>query len=126
MSAPAVLCVDDEPRILSALRRSLRREGYELLFADSPAAALEVLEDRRVDVLLTDHKMRGATGIDLIREVASRFPATSRILITGWTGELDAAELARLEVRAVINKPWDDGDLKSHIRSCLPAGALGG
>ncbi|MDH3684663.1 MAG: response regulator [Myxococcales bacterium] len=126
MSAPVVLCVDDEPRILSALRRSLRREGYELLFADSPAAALEVFADRRVDVLLTDHKMRGATGIDLIREVAARFPATSRILITGWTGELDAAELARLEVRAVITKPWDDGDLKSHIRGCLPAGGLGG
>jgi DNA-binding NtrC family response regulator len=120
MTTPVVLCVDDEPRILSALRRSLRREGYELLYAESAAAAASILAERRIDVLLTDHKMRGTTGLELIRDVAARYPRTARILITGWTGELDAAELERLEVRAVINKPWDDAELKSHLRNCCP------
>ena len=122
MTTPVVLCVDDEPRILSALRRSLRREGYELLCAESAQAAAAILADRRVDVLLTDHKMRGTTGLELIREVSARHPETARILITGWTGELDEAELRRLDVRAVINKPWDDAELKEHIRSCCSEG----
>ena len=122
MSAPVVLCVDDEPRILSALQRSLRREGYELICAESADAATEILEARRVDVVLTDHKMRGRTGVELLREVAARHPHVSRLLITGWTGELDAAELDRLGVRAVISKPWDDAELKGHLRACCASG----
>jgi CheY-like chemotaxis protein len=119
MTAPVVLCVDDEPRILAALRRSLRREGYELLWADSAGAAARILAERPVDVLLTDHKMRGVTGLDLIRDVAAQHPETARLLITGWTGELDPEELESLGVRAVITKPWDDAELKAQLRGCI-------
>jgi len=116
---PVVLLVDDEPGILAALRRSLRREGYELVAVDSVAAALRALRERRVDLVLSDHKMPLASGLDLLREMAAHWPGIPAFLLTGWAGELDPAELRRLGVRGLIPKPWDDAALKSRLREAL-------
>jgi two-component system NtrC family sensor kinase len=114
-----LLVVDDEPRILSALQRCLRREGYEILAAGDAAAALRTLRDRRVDALLTDHKMPGASGLELIREVASEWPGIPTILLTGWAAEIAPSELRRLGIRALVPKPWDDAELKARLREAL-------
>jgi adenylate cyclase len=116
---PVLLLVDDEPRILSALQRSLRREGYEILTADSGAAALRTLRAQRVDVLLTDHKMPGMTGLELIREVAAQWPGIARFLLTGWSAEVSAEEIRRLGIRGLVPKPWDDAQLKALLREAL-------
>jgi CheY-like chemotaxis protein len=116
---PVLLVVDDEPRILSALQRSLRREGYEILTADSGAAALRTLRAQRVDVLLTDHKMPGMTGLELIREVAAQWPGIARFLLTGWSAEVSAEEIRRLGIRGLVPKPWDDAQLKALLREAL-------
>ena len=118
-----LLLVDDEPRILSALQRCLRREGYEILLADSADAALRTLRERRVDLLLSDHKMPGRSGLELIREVAAEWPGTARILLTGWTAEIGPAEARRLGIRAIVAKPWDDAELKARLREALEPGA---
>jgi response regulator RpfG family c-di-GMP phosphodiesterase len=117
----AVLFVDDEPRILSALRRSLRRERYEVLTAESSARALALLAQRRVDLIVSDQKMRGASGLDLLQEVVRRHPSIGRILLTGWPEEIPAEQLRKLGVRALVPKPWDDAALKDVIRAHLPA-----
>ena len=119
---PVLLLVDDEPGILAALQRSLRREGYEIVAVDSVAAALRTLRERRVDLLLTDHKMPVASGLDLIREVATHWPDIPRLLLTGWAGEIDADEVRRLGVRALVPKPWDDASLKERLREALQDG----
>jgi CheY-like chemotaxis protein len=124
MSEPAaerrvLLVVDDEPRILSALQRTLRREGYEILTADSGAAALRTLRAQRVDLLLTDHKMPGMTGLELIREVAAQWPGIARFLLTGWSAEVSPEETRRLGIRALVPKPWDDAELKARLREAL-------
>ena len=116
---PVLLLVDDEPRILSALQRCLRREGYEILLADSAAAALRTLRARRVDLLVTDHKMPGMSGLELIREVAAEWPALPRLLLTGWTAEITPSEARRLGIRALVAKPWEDAELKAHLREAL-------
>jgi CheY-like chemotaxis protein len=116
---PVLLIVDDEPGILSALRRALRREGYEIVTAGSGAAALRVLRERRVDALLTDHKMPGMSGLELIREVAAQWPGLPKLLLTGWAAELDPAELGRLGIRALVGKPWEDAELKARLREAL-------
>jgi CheY-like chemotaxis protein len=116
---PVLLVVDDEPRILSALQRSLRREGYEILTADSGAAALRTLRGQRVDLLLTDHKMPGMTGLELIREVAVQWPGIARFLLTGWSAEVSPEEARRLGIRALVPKPWDDAELKARLREAL-------
>jgi DNA-binding response OmpR family regulator len=116
---PVLLLVDDEPRILSALQRCLRREGYEILAADSADGALRTLRERRVDLLLTDHKMPGRSGLELIREVAAAWPGTAVFLLTGWTAEIAPAEARRLGIRAIVAKPWDDAELKARLREAL-------
>lgn len=117
--AAVVLLVDDEERILSSLQRSLRREGHVLLQAQSGAEALRVLASRPVDLVVSDQQMPGMTGLELIREIDRQWPGTERLLLTGWPGELDPAELRRLRVRAVIAKPWEQDALREGIRAAL-------
>ena len=73
-----VLIVDDEERILAALRRCLRREGYDILTAQSPADALSLLEKHEVHLVLSDEKMPAMSGLEFLAVVASRWPATAR------------------------------------------------
>lgn len=118
-ASKVLLLVDDEARILSALQRALRREGYEILTASSGAEALEVLAERPVDMLVSDHKMPGMNGLELLGQVAKRYPSTARILITGWTEEIAAEQAAELGIGALLDKPWDTADLKAAVRAGL-------
>jgi response regulator RpfG family c-di-GMP phosphodiesterase len=117
--SPAVLVVDDEVRILSALRRSLRREGYEILTAETVEEALRVLDERPVALILSDHKMPGMSGVQFLAEAARRCPEAVRMLITGWTEEIPREQLEELGVCALITKPWDDEKLKATLRRAL-------
>ncbi len=116
---PTLLLVDDEERILSALRRTLRREGYEILTVNSVAGALEVLDQRPVDLILSDFKMPGMTGMELLAEARRRQPRVARLLITGWSQAVSPAELEAAEVAILISKPWEDADLKRALREAL-------
>jgi len=116
---PVVLLVDDEPRILSALTRALRREGYEILSAETPQEALRLVASRPVDCVLSDQRMPGFTGLQLLERVAAERPQAARMLITGWNEELAPADLERVGVRAVFSKPWDDTELKRGLREAL-------
>lgn len=118
---PVLLIVDDEARILTALRRVLRRESYEILTAETPTEALRLLDHHRVDLILSDHKMPGMSGIELLAQAARKQPTAGRILITGWTEEVPPAELEAIGVRALLPKPWDDAELKATLRSALAA-----
>lgn len=117
--APVLLIVDDEQHILSALRRVLRREGYELLTTGSASEALELLETREVGAVLSDHKMPGISGLDLLERAARIRPGAALLLVTGWPEEVDPARARALGIRAVIPKPWDDADLKATLRKVL-------
>jgi response regulator RpfG family c-di-GMP phosphodiesterase len=118
-STPTLLLVDDEARILSALRRALRREGYEILTAETAEEALNLLEERPVDAILSDQKMPGMTGLQLLARAAERRPEATRMLITGWTEAISPEALERLGIRALVTKPWDDARLKQTIRRAL-------
>ncbi len=115
----SLLLVDDEPRILSALARALRREGYALETADSVAAALATLERRAFALILSDYKMPGRNGTELLAIARRRFPEMRRILLSGWTPEIAGSELEAAAPDAVHTKPWDDEALKESIRSLL-------
>ncbi len=114
-----LLVVDDEERILSALRRSLRREDYEVLTAETPAAALRIVEERRVDAILSDHKMPGMTGLQLLSRAREIQPDVSLMMITGWTEEIPPETLEKIGVCALVTKPWDDAILKATLRRVL-------
>ena len=117
--APCLLIVDDEARILSALRRALRREGYEILTAERAEEALRILEERPVDAILSDQKMPGMSGAQFLAEAARRRPDAARMIITGWTEEIPRDRLDELGVCALVTKPWDDAKLKATLRRVL-------
>jgi len=114
-----VLLVDDEARILSALRRALRREGYEIVSAETVAEALCILAEREVHAIISDQMMPGTSGLAFLTEAALRRPSAARMLITGGTQEIPAADLETAGVCALITKPWDDARLKATLRRAL-------
>ena len=114
-----LLIVDDETSILSALRRSLRREGWEIVTAESPREAIRILDAQRIDLVLSDQMMPGMTGIELFSEVSKRQPEAKKILITGWSEEVPSEALAAVDVKALIAKPWDDAELKQILHAHL-------
>ncbi|MEB2343641.1 MAG: response regulator [Deltaproteobacteria bacterium] len=117
--APTLLVVDDEERILSALRRALRREGWRILATSDPLEAVRWLENEPVGAVLSDHKMRGMSGLELLEAAARLRPAAARFLITGWPDAIPGERLAALGLRALIPKPWEDATLKGLLREAL-------
>ena len=84
MSEPRVLVVDDEPDMVENCARVLRRAGHRCLTATNPQRALALIESERPDVLLTDLKMEGMDGMELLRRAHSADPALPVIVITAF------------------------------------------
>src|SRR5450830_1257800 len=112
-----VLCVDDEPSILSALRRVLRAEGCRLLTAQGGAEALAILATESVDVVVSDMRMPGMDGAQLLARVREEWPGTARILLTGYA-DMDAtiAAINNGQIYRYIHKPWDEHELRLTVR----------
>lgn len=107
-----VLCVDDEPSILSALRRLFRPQGYRVLLAEGGAAGLAVLAAEPVDLVVSDMRMPEMDGVQFLEQVRERWPAVVRIMLTGYADiNSTVAAINRGEIHRYIAKPWDDQDM---------------
>lgn len=116
----AVLIVDDEPRIFSALRRALHRENYELLPASNADEALKILGDRRVDVIIADENMPGMSGSVLLARVRQQWPSVVRMMLTGDARlETVVAAVNRGEIYRFFIKPCNEVELIVSIRDAL-------
>jgi DNA-binding response OmpR family regulator len=115
----AILCVDDEPQVLSALGRTLRREPYEVLRARGAGEALDLLERFPIKVVLTDERMPQMTGSELLAEVRKKWPLVGRIILTGHPGP--AVMIRGLEAGTdfLLTKPWDEDTLRRAIRALI-------
>jgi DNA-binding NtrC family response regulator len=110
-----VLFVDDEPFVLSALNRLFRGQ-YHLFFASSGAEALETLRRERIHVVVSDQRMPGMTGVELLRAIREASPATMRILLTGYSDLPAIIEAVNSgEVFRFITKPWNNELLKNTV-----------
>jgi response regulator RpfG family c-di-GMP phosphodiesterase len=120
-----LLCVDDEVNILAALRRLLRRGGWQVLTAVGAEQALEVLEHERVDVVVSDMRMPGMDGAQLLEHVARRWPQVVRLLLTGHAEVASiAAAVNRGQIWRYIEKPWNDDELFLAVRQAMERSAL--
>src|ERR1035437_2325492 len=79
-----LLFVDDEPSILSSLRRLFRPLGYRILTAESGLEGLEVLGRETVDLVISDMRMPNMDGAKFLKEVRARWPQAIRLLLTGY------------------------------------------
>lgn len=120
-----ILCVDDEPNILAALKRLFRPHGWEILTADSGEAALALLVGHEVHVVISDMRMPGMDGAQLLAEVHARHPSAARILLTGQSDL--AATIAAINqgrISRYLHKPWEDQDLILTVREAIERLAL--
>lgn len=115
-----LLLVDDEENIVAALRRLLRAEGWLLLSATSAEQALELMARHEVDVILSDQRMPGMTGVELLRRAKQLYPDTIRLVLSGYT-ELQSITDAINEgaIYKFLAKPWDDEQLRAHLREAF-------
>ncbi|GAA0503413.1 two-component system response regulator [Paractinoplanes deccanensis] len=124
---PHVMFVDDEPRILDGLRRMLRTERtrWDISFAPGGAEALEAMRDRPCDVVVTDFRMPGMDGGDLLNEVRSRYPGTARVILSGQTGEDNVLRVVALS-HQFLSKPTSREQLVQTVDRLLAAQAASG
>lgn len=115
-----LLVVDDEPNIVKAIGRLFRGAPINLLTAASGEEALEVIASNQVHVLVTDNRMPGMSGIDLVQRVRERSPDTVRLIISGQS-DMDAVldAINEGEVFRFLTKPWNDIDLKITVNLAL-------
>jgi CheY-like chemotaxis protein len=101
-----ILVVDDSPQISKALSDLLGASGYVVRAAPSGERALQILESATFDLIITDLKMTGMTGIDLAKKVQERLPGLPVIILTGF-GDMDSVISAlRLGVADYLKKPF--------------------
>ena len=115
-----ILYVDDEPKILDGLRRMLypMRHQWDMAFAQSGQEALDILEGESFDVIVTDIRMSGMDGSQLLREAAERYPHMVRIVLSGQAGDETILRSVR-HAHQYLPKPCDTETLRSTIaRAC--------
>src|SRR5262245_6200095 len=116
MKEPAIIVVDDDPHVLSALRRDLRsryRTDYRVLAVNSGEAALDVVKDLKtrgdaLAMVVTDQRMPSMLGVDVLTKAAELYPIARRVLLTAYSD-------VRAAIRAIneahldfyLEKPWD-------------------
>lgn len=115
-----LLCVDDEPNITSALRRVFRGTGWRMLAAGSGAQALEAMQSEAVDLVISDMRMPGMDGAQLLEQVRRDWPQVVRILLTGQSDTASTlAAINRGEVYRYITKPWNDDEIVLTVRQAF-------
>lgn len=120
-----ILCVDDEPSILSALRRLFRSRGFQVRVAEGGQAGLEVLTSEPIDLVISDMRMPEMDGVMFLEQVRQRWPDTMRLLLTGYADITSImGAINRGEIYRYIAKPWDDNDIILIVRSALQQRAM--
>jgi DNA-binding NtrC family response regulator len=117
----SLLFVDDEPRVLTSMRAMFRRE-YNVSLANSGLEALAVLERESIDVIVSDQRMPGMTGIEVLKAFKDKAPNAMRILLTGYADqEAIAASINEGEVFRYLTKPCPADLLKETVALAVEA-----
>ncbi|MBI3285524.1 MAG: Flp pilus assembly complex ATPase component TadA [Burkholderiales bacterium] len=120
-----ILLVDDEPNVLSALRRVFRQENYEVVTCQAPQEALERLGREKFQLIISDYMMPGMNGGELLKQARANFPDMIRIMLTGHA-DVNAV-VGAVKTGAVykfILKPWNDDDLRVTVALALEQHSL--
>ncbi|WP_261844890.1 HD domain-containing phosphohydrolase [Aliamphritea ceti] len=112
----SLLLVDDEASVLSALKRILRRVKCTVHLAESGKAGLEILEEHRVDLVISDMRMPEMGGEEFLANVAERWPDTERIVMSGYSDtEATIEAINKGKISRFMTKPWKDDEVLSVV-----------
>ncbi len=120
MGKHTILIVDDEESILKSITRALMDDNYHILTALSGQEGLSKLKNDEVDLVISDQKMPGMTGLEFLKKVQLQYPGILTIMLTAYADIKTAMEaINEAGVYKFILKPWDDNDLRLTIRRAL-------
>ena len=110
-----ILVVDDEGAIRYSISKTLQRVGYQVHTASSGEEALDMMERQNYDVVLTDIRMPGLTGVDLLARIKNTAPDAVVILLTGYASLETAIESLRLGAHDYLVKPSSSLDIRNSV-----------
>lgn len=111
-----LLLVDDDPNVCRALSRLFRPLGFRTVIAHDADQALNFLSGSEVNIIITDMRMPGKSGKELLEEVSQKYPNIHRILLTGYADLKDTTSAIQTGlVDDLLTKPWE----VEHIEACV-------
>jgi response regulator RpfG family c-di-GMP phosphodiesterase len=115
-----ILLVDDEKAVLKALQRSLAASRFNIFLAENGAAALDIMAGQPIDIIISDMRMPRMDGHQLLRQVKDLYPATARLILSGYAEEKTVIR-AMLDgsCKMYLMKPWDNQQLTTIISQLL-------
>src|SRR5437763_13377537 len=114
-----VLIVEDDEIFLRPLQRTLEVEGYDVLVAGSGEEAMELLKSDDVDLVLTDKRLPGVDGVELVRQVKADHPDLAVVVMTAYGTIESAVEAMRLGAEDYLVKPFEAAELLLVIRRAI-------
>jgi len=114
-----ILVVDDERSMRELLQIVLRREGHQVRLAEDGPSAVAEMAREPIDVLISDIKMPGMSGVEVLREAKRLDPDIVGIMVTAYASTESAVEALRLGAYDYLTKPFDVEELKAKVRNAL-------
>ncbi|MDA8161633.1 MAG: response regulator [Desulfobacteraceae bacterium] len=121
MDKHKIMVIDDEKIVCDMAKLSLEQEGYEVETFLNAEPALAKLKEEKFDVVVTDYKMKGIDGMDVLKTVRTSYPETKVIMITAFANLETAIEALRADVHDFFPKPVKIKELKASIERALGA-----
>ena len=114
-----ILIVDDSKETLELIKRNLSSKNYNVFTASSVDSAITILESSKIDLVITDLKMPGINGLDLVRHVRENYKETEVMMITGYPTVDTAVKAVKLGAEEYLTKPFTDNELFSIVEKVL-------
>ncbi|RPI78670.1 MAG: sigma-54-dependent Fis family transcriptional regulator [Desulfobacteraceae bacterium] len=114
-----ILVVDDTPGTLEVIKRNLDSKGYNIFTATNVQDAIEILESTVIDLTITDFKMPGADGFDLLRHILENYKDMEAIMITGFPSLQGAVRAVKIGAEEYLAKPFTDEELFTAVSHAL-------
>jgi response regulator RpfG family c-di-GMP phosphodiesterase len=112
MNDKKILFVDDEEDVLNSLKRQFRKDDFKMYIALGGEEALRILSEMKIHIIISDERMPGMSGIELLHKVKKLYPETIRIILSGYadTNSIINA-INKGEVYRFVSKPWSKESL---------------
>ncbi len=123
-ASPQILVIDDDRDILQVMQIRLKLMGYRVVTCIDPQEALSIFEQGNFSIVLTDQRMEGLRGSDLVNEIHLRDPHVPIIIMTAYGTVKDAVKSVQQGAYTYIEKPVDIQELELHIKSAMEKAAM--
>jgi two-component system NtrC family response regulator len=114
-----ILVVDDEPATLRVITLALSNLHYDVLSAGTPHDALAIVQDGSVDLVITDYRMPGMTGRELIEALQRCRPSLKTIIVTGYADNVDVTDPQWWKAQTTLLKPFSLQRLKETVQNAI-------